>query len=825
MRPDVAGSHGRPAPSPSAARRRESFEPHDGSAELDVGLAHHPPHSPSPPPRTRETPPACSRGIQPAPGPLVRNENLTKFRHQSTIRTLNGSAEMTTRRLFRFLRALLRPAPLCGLAIVAIFWIGVAYLLSVERTNALQGAVQRGSSLTRLFEENTIRLFKGVDRTLLLLRLAHEENPERFDLRRWADRTSLVGELTIQASMIGPDGYLKASTTEYAGALYLGDREHYQAHVNAKSDELYISKPVKGRASGKWSLQLTRKLSQADGSFGGVIVASIDPGFVESFYRSINLGSQDGITLRGLDGIIRASHGVSAPNFDQTTMPKVLSAELARAPEGHFWGGGVIDGRNRLISYRVVAGYPLLITLGMDDHEIFTAYKRHRAIYIAVAALPTLLILIAVGTNIHRQSSLEQTNSRFSTALENMTHGLCMFDAQKRLVVSNKRYADLYRLPPELLKIGTPHQAIIAHRVTNRIFAEEKDAGAVDTKRDALDQSSSGEISSRVKELADGRLVRIVRKPMEGEGWIAIHEDITERHQVEKQRDEMLARESRRSAIESAISSFRERVEEVLGAVSNNANMMKSTATAMLISSEQTTQHAEAALRESDEASANVAKVADSTEELLASIAEINRQLDQTKTIMGNAVAKAEATNDRYAGLTQAARKIGDVIKLIQTIAGQTNLLALNATIEAARAGEAGRGFAVVASEVKMLAVQTAKATEEIARHILAVQESTNGAVEAVHSIEESMQDVSARASSAADSILHQNTATSEIARNAVNAARGTSMVVSVLSQVTDAANGTRAAAETMLTASNSVDTSVGNLRGEIETFLSKVVA
>jgi len=400
-----------------------------------------------------------------------------------------------------------------------------------------------------------------------------------------------------------------------------------------------------------------------------------------------------------------------------------------------------------------------------------------------------------------------------------------MFDAQKRLVVSNKRYADLYRLPPELLKIGTPHQVIIAHRVTNRIFADEKDAGAVDTKRDALDQSSSGEISSRVKELADGRLVRIVRKPMEGEGWIAIHEDITERHQIEKQRDEMLVHESRRSAIESAISSFRERVEEVLGAVSNNANMMKSTATAMLSSSEQTTQHAEAALRESDEASANVAKVADSTEELLASIAEINRQLDQTKTIMSNAVAKAEATNDRYAGLAQAARKIGDVIKLIQTIAGQTNLLALNATIEAARAGEAGRGFAVVASEVKMLAVQTAKATEEIARHILAVQESTNGAVEAVHSIEESMQDVSARASSAADSIQHQNTATSEITRNAVNAARGTSMVVSVLSQVTDAANGTRAAAETMLTASNSVDTSVGNLRGEIETFLSKVVA
>lgn len=733
---------------------------------------------------------------------------------------------MTTRRLFRFLRALLRPAPLFGLAIVAIFWIGVAYLLNVERGNALQGAIQRGSSLTQLFEENTIRLLKGVDQSLQLMRLAYEENPERFDLHRWAKRTSPLGELTIQNAIIGRDGYLKASTAEFSGPPPdLSDREHFQAHVNATSDELYISKPVKGRASGQWSIQLTRKLHQADGSFGGVIVASIDPGFVERFFHSINLGAQDRITLRGLDGVIRASHGVSGSNLDETTTPKALSEALARAPQGYFWSGGVVDGRSRLMSYRVVAGYPLLATLGVTEQEIFAAYERHRMIYIAMAALLTLLVLIAVGVIIHRQSSLEQTNLRFSMALENMTHGLCMFDAEKRLVVSNQRYAALYRLPPELLKIGTSHAAIIAHRVANRIFADEKDAAPADIKPDAPGGSSSDQVSSRVKELADGRLVRVVRQPMEGAGWIAIHEDITERNRIEKQRDEMLAHESRRSAIENAISSFRARVEEMLGAVSNNANMMKSTATAMLSSSEQTTQHAEAALRESNQASANVTRVADSTEELLTSIAEINRQLDQTKTIMSNAVAKAEATNDQYVGLAQAAQKIGDVIKLIQTIAEQTNLLALNATIEAARAGEAGRGFAVVASEVKMLAVQTAKATEEIARHILAVQESTSGAVEAVHSIEESMQEVSARAASAADSILHQNKATSEIARNAADAARGTNTVASVLNQVASAAHGTRAAAETMLTGSQSVDTSVGNLRGEIETFLRKVVA
>jgi methyl-accepting chemotaxis protein len=310
---------------------------------------------------------------------------------------------------------------------------------------------------------------------------------------------------------------------------------------------------------------------------------------------------------------------------------------------------------------------------------------------------------------------------------------------------------------------------------------------------------------------------------MKDGGWVATHEDITERSQLENQRANMLAQENRRLLTESAIASFRERVEEVLGIVSSSTNAMKSTASALIVSSHDTTQHAEGALKESNEASTNVSLVAGSAEQLSASIAEINLQLAQTTGLVASAVAKAKASNGEYEGLAQAAEKIGDVVKLIRNIAGQTNLLALNATIEAARAGEAGRGFAVVAAEVKSLAVETAKATEEIARHILAVQESTGGAVEAVHAIEDSMHEINTRASSAAASILQQNAATSEISRNAANAARGTSMVLAALGKVSEAATGTRTAAETVLSASNSVDTSVGNLRAEIEGFLNKV--
>lgn len=400
-------------------------------------------------------------------------------------------------------------------------------------------------------------------------------------------------------------------------------------------------------------------------------------------------------------------------------------------------------------------------------------------------------------------------NIRFNAALNNMTQGLCMFDADRRLVVCNQRYANMYALPPELVKAGTPHQTIIGHRVKHGILAGENTDTAATRKLETLNAHSTEKTSSRVDKLADGRLVKVTRDPMSDGGWVAIHEDVTD--------------QTRRDSIESTISSFRERIEGVFKTVSDSTIAMKTTATNLLRLSESTSERANGMVQASHETSTNVEHAAVATNQLSGSVIEISQQVDQTSEVVRHAVSKTKATNDAFVGLAQATQKIGDVVKLIQQIAGQTNLLALNATIEAARAGEAGRGFAVVASEVKSLAVQTAKATEVISAQIVAVQASTKGAVAEIQSIEKYMDEISAYTTGVSAAIEQQSATTAQISDNVANAAQETNKIAAMLGEVAGATVATRTSADIVLTASQAVESAVENIRGEVENFLHDV--
>jgi hypothetical protein len=414
---------------------------------------------------------------------------------------------------------------------------------------------------------------------------------------------------------------------------------------------------------------------------------------------------------------------------------------------------------------------------------------------------------------------LRAQNGRLVSAIDNMSHGLNMFDEQGRITLLNRRYLEMYKLSPEIVKPGCTLVQLIQHRKDTGLFSGDVEPYC---RKILADMTQSHSMSHYVQ-ASDGRIVLAKNEPLPGGGWVSTHEDVTEQRQAEQERTAIRDQEQRRAAIDLAIATFRPQVETLLSSVSDSATAMRSTATDLLDSSDQTSRRAESAVHAFNEASTNVETAAVAADELSRSIAEISRQLTHTSSIVGLATSEARLTDGEIAGLAAGAQKIGDVIKLIRNIAGQTNLLALNATIEAARAGEAGKGFAVVASEVKSLAVQTAKATEEIANHILAVQNSTSGAVDAIRQIAARMQEINQYTSAVAASVEQQNAATGEISHNVASAAQGTGHVVAVLGEVAGAATQTRGSAEVVRDASETVEHAVTNLRLEVEDFLAKV--
>jgi methyl-accepting chemotaxis protein len=341
-------------------------------------------------------------------------------------------------------------------------------------------------------------------------------------------------------------------------------------------------------------------------------------------------------------------------------------------------------------------------------------------------------------------------------------------------------------------------------------------------------------MTGAMKDLAGGKLdvevPGIGRRDEVGEMADAVEvfkNNASARRELEAEQKEKEGRAvaRRKADMDRLANEFEGAVGQIVETVSSASSELEASAGTLTSTAERAQELTTMVAAASEEASTNVQSVAAATEEMASSVNEISRQVQESARMAGEAVDQARNTNDRVGELSKAAARIGDVVELINSIAGQTNLLALNATIEAARAGEAGRGFAVVASEVKALAEQTAKATGEIGLQITGIQAATEESVNAIKEISRTIEKLSEISSAIAAAVEEQGAATQEISRNVQQAAHGTQQVSSNITDVQRGASETGSASSQVLSAAQSLSGESNRLKLEVGKFLNSVRA
>ena len=379
-------------------------------------------------------------------------------------------------RLYRWLDACLQPASIIIVVLLPILWTMVFYEISKDRKRAEDEGSRSATNFARLIENHVYRTIKRIDDALISLQSTYpDDHSSAAAVELWLNST--VASNAFQISLLDAGGAIIGSNRGPAPAIDPSVRDHFRHLAEGDLNDLFISKPLGAKAEGQSAIRLARRLARKDGSFAGIIVASLERRFLHDFISSVDTDKHPTIGLIGFDGIARAAPGPTiaddGANSSSADLDSKLLEQAQGAPSGIYWTRPPLkDGLPLLIAYREVEGYPFFVAAALPQNEVFAQQRRNEWIYLATGWSITLGLFIVTFFATSREyklktaaKSLTDTNARFEASLSNMPHGLSMFDRAHRLLVCNARYGAMYGLPPAVTVPGTPLRSIIEARI------------------------------------------------------------------------------------------------------------------------------------------------------------------------------------------------------------------------------------------------------------------------------------------------------------------------------------------------------------------------
>lgn len=439
-----------------------------------------------------------------------------------------------------------------GIAMIAMLWTGIALKFKDQAAGSYRDAVQNNQNLALLFEENILRTVGEVDKALhFMRRQIGQQHPDSADPHRIVSNSDIFNELIVQFAIIDAAGMLQASSAgaQPTSPIDLSDREYFPFHRDNSKDELHVSRPVVGRVSRKWSIQLTRRFLDQDGAFGGVVVGSLNPEHLTEFYRSIDLGRSGSISLIGLDGSVRASGGTNGRSrlaLGQDVAGSPLLNEVRKAQAGTFIDAAP-DG-NQIVTFRRVRTLPLAVSVSVTEAQVYAAAYRDALRHSLVGAALTLIILgvgikgsrdqlrlrLAKAKLLHSQRLALQKSEHLGLTLDNMGQGIILVTKDLRIPVINQQAVRLLDLPDDFLRSSPNFTDLVRFQEARGEYASIAFPHGISALEYFTQRDTIGGLRTYERTRPNGTVLEVRSTALPDGGFVRTFTDVTRRHEAQE---------------------------------------------------------------------------------------------------------------------------------------------------------------------------------------------------------------------------------------------------------------------------------------------------